>query len=245
MKKTIAVWFSCGAPSAVAAAMTLDKYGNDYEVLIINNPVKEEGEDNIRFKNEIGKWLGVEIISANNEEYPDNSAQSVWKKRAYMSGIKGAPCTKLLKKEARYQFEKSHNIAFHVLGFTLEEMARQERFNKMERENTLPVLIDLGITRDMCFRIIEEAGIQLPLAYRQGYPNANCKGCVKATSPTYWNHVRMVDGNVFAERAIQSRELGVRLVRYKKKRLFLDELPADAKGRKMKSHECGIFCDTK
>ena len=27
--------------------------------------------------------------------------------------------------------------------------------------------------------------------------------------------------------------------------LFLDELPEDAKGRGMKSYECGIFCDTK
>ena len=49
----------------------------------------------------------------------------------------------------------------------------------------------------------------------------------------------------FRERAEQSRHLGVRLVRYKGKRIFLDELPEDAKGRGMKSYECGIFCDTK
>jgi hypothetical protein len=50
---------------------------------------------------------------------------------------------------------------------------------------------------------------------------------------------------VVQERAIQSRRLGVRLVRYKGKRIYLDELPEDAKGQKMKSYECGIFCDTK
>jgi len=80
--------------------------------------------------------------------------------------------------------------------------------------------------------------------YRLGYANANCIGCVKATSPTYWNHVRKVHPLVFEERAIQSRRLGVRLVRHKGKRIFLDELPIDAKGQKMKSYECGIFCDT-
>jgi len=36
----------------------------------------------------------------------------------------------------------------------------------------------------------------------------------------------------------------VRLVRFKGKRIFLDELPPDAKGRSMKNlnFECGIFC---
>ena len=39
---------------------------------------------------------------------------------------------------------------------------------------------------------------------------------------------------------------GLRLVRYKGKRIFLDELPPDAKGRPMKTMqtECGIFCPT-
>ena len=49
----------------------------------------------------------------------------------------------------------------------------------------------------------------------------------------------------FNERAEQSRKIGAKLVRYKGKRIFLDELPEDAIGRKMKSYECGIFCDTK
>jgi len=42
--------------------------------------------------------------------------------------------------------------------------------------------------------------------------------------------------------------LGVRLVIYKKKRIFLDELPEFAVGRPMKSMktpECGLFCEEK
>lgn len=93
--------------------------------------------------------------------------------------------------------------------------------------------------------IVNDAGIQLPLVYRLGYPNANCLGCVKATSPTYWNHVRKVHPDVFRQRAEQSKRLGVRLVRYKGDRIFLDELPENAIGRPMKSMkiECGIFCE--
>jgi hypothetical protein len=48
-KPVIAVWFSCGAASAVAAKKTIEKYGDTHHIRIINNPVAEEHEDNRRF----------------------------------------------------------------------------------------------------------------------------------------------------------------------------------------------------
>jgi hypothetical protein len=244
-KLTICVWFSCGAASAVAAKLTVDKYGKDSNVLIVNNPVSEENEDNRRFLNNISNWLEYPILEARNTKIGTISAVEVWDKSKYMSGVKGAPCTKKLKKEARYEFELAHDIDFHVLGFTIDEIKRHKNFIKHERPNLLPVLIDAGLTKGDCFRILDNAGIKLPDAYLLGYPNANCIGCVKATSPTYWNHVRRVNPEVFKQRAEQSRRLKCRLVRYRGKRLFLDELPINAKGNKMKGIECGIFCDTK
>lgn len=157
--ETIAVWFSCGAASAVAAKKTIELYGNTHDIRILNNPVKEE----------------------------DN-----------------------------------------------------------ERENLLPVLIDQKITKQMCFDIIKSVGIDLPRIYKLGYPNANCIGCSKATSVTYWNHVRKTHPDIFKERARLSREIGCRLTRYRGKRIFLDELAEDATGKAMKSLkniECGIFCE--
>ena len=38
--KTIVVWFSCGAASAVAAKLTVEKYGKHNNILIVNNPIK-------------------------------------------------------------------------------------------------------------------------------------------------------------------------------------------------------------
>lgn len=242
--ETIAVWFSCGAASAVAAKRTIDKYSGTHNILIINHPVHEEDADNRRFLIDVANWLGATIINAVNTDAGTISAVEVWDQRKYMSGMKGAPCTVVLKKQARYEFESKNKIDWHVLGFTYDEKYRHDRFVKGERENVLPILIDEKITKDDCFRIIEEAGILLPLTYRLGYPNANCIGCVKATSPTYWNHVRNMHPAIFQQRAEQSRRIGARLVRHKGKRIFLDELPPDAKGRKMKSHDCGIFCDT-
>jgi hypothetical protein len=243
MKQTIVVWFSCGAASAVAAKLTVEKYGETHNILIVNNPIKEEDSDNIRFKNDVAKWIGMEVIEAKNKDYPNASIVEVFDKRNFMSGPKGAPCTMLLKKEARYQFELKHEIDWHVLGFTADETDRHEKFIKTERANTLPVLIDAGYTKTMCFDELVMAGIELPAMYKN-YPNANCPGCVKATSPTYWNMVRKVHPEVFSKRAKQSRRIGAKLVRLKGKRIFLDELPENAKGGKIQTYECGIFCDT-
>lgn len=243
----IVVWFSCGVASAVAAKKTIEKYGTTNNVRVVNSPVYEEHVDNRRFLKDVEKWIGQEIEIVVNEKYPNSSAEEVWKKRKYMSGTKGAPCTNILKKEARYQFEKNNAIDYHVLGFTSDEHARHNLFVLTERENLLSVLIDEWLTKQDCFTLISEAGIKVPEIYLLGYPNANCIGCVKATSPTYWNHVRKMHPDVFDSRANLSREIGCRLTRVKGKRIFLDELPPDAKGRPMKNMtiECNIFCEEK
>lgn len=244
---TIAVWFSCGAASAVAAKKTIEIFGDKATVRIVNNPIKEEDEDNRRFLKDVEAWLGMPIEFALNPRYPNASCVEVWNDRRFMSGTMGAPCTLELKKKARQHWEQTNHADWHVLGFTVDEKKRSDNFMLTERPNLLPVLIDEGITKADCFRIIQEAGIELPRVYKLGYPNANCLGCVKATSPTYWNHVRQMHPEVFENRARQSREIGARLTRVKGKRIFLDELPPDTKGRSMKGmdFECGIFCEEK
>lgn len=243
---TIAVWFSCGAASGVATKRTIERYGHRCTVRVINSPVQEEDEDNRRFLADVESWIGQKIEIAVNDKYPHASAIDVWEDRQYMCGIKGAPCTLELKKNARYQWEEKNKPDWHVLGFTEEEANRHSRFVITERPNVIPVLIDEGLSKADCFKILQDAGLKLPRIYTEfGYPNANCVGCVKATSPTYWNHVRNKHPFEFAERAKQSRRIGARLVKYQGKRIFLDELPADAKGRPMKNmnFECGIFCE--
>ena len=242
---TIVVWFSHGAASAVAWKETVRLYGDCCRILAVNNPVIEEDEDNIRFGEDVSRWVGQWLITWRNSKYAHGSAVEVWDTRKAMSFPTGAPCTDLLKKGARQDFEREHKVDWHVLGFTADEQRRYERFIMTERGNVLPVLIEQGITKADCYRIITEAGLELPRVYSWGYPNANCLGCVKATSPTYWNHVRRMNPKVFAERAEQSRRLGVRLARHKGERVYLDELPEDAVGRPMKTMqiECGIFCE--
>ena len=162
-----------------------------------------------------------------------------------MSGVAGAPCTLELKKKARQEWEKDNKPDFTVLGFTAEETKRASNFRLTERDTLLTPLIDEGYSKQDCFDTILSAGIELPYIYKLGFPNANCIGCVKATSATYWNLVRKEFPEIFEERAKQSREIGSKLTYYKKERIMLDDLPADAKGRDLKNYnfECGLFCE--
>jgi hypothetical protein len=241
----IVVWFSCGAASAVAAKMTIEKYGKDNEVIVCNTPIAEEDEDNRRFLHDVESWIGQKIEIVTASKYPNSSAAEVWDKKKYMSGVMGAPCTKELKKEARYEWQEANKPDWHVLGFTFNEKNRHDLFVISEIPNVIPVLIDAEITKGDCFGILKYEGIALPKVYKLGYPNGNCVGCVKATSVTYWNHVRKHHPEVFEARAEQSRRIGCRLVILKGKRIFLDELPVEAKGNSMKNmnFECGIFCE--
>lgn len=245
IKPIVAVWFSCGAASAVAAYLTAQKYGATHDIRILNNPVKEEHEDNLRFLKDVEAWIGLPIERVAHSKFPNASAVEIWDDQKGMVFPHGAPCTRYAKKFARQEWEKDNKAEWHVLGFTSEEEGRHDNFILTERDNVLPILIDAGLTKQDCYDFLLAHGIQPSVMYALGYPNANCIGCVKATSPTYWNHVRITFPEVFQARAEQSRRLGVRLVRYRGKRIFLDELPPDAVGRPMKEMniECSSFCE--
>ena len=69
---------------------------------------------------------------------------------------------------------------------------------------------------------------------------------MKSSSPGYWNLVKSTFKDVWDQRNEQSKRLGVRLVKYKGKRLFLDEVPDGIKYKSSKKAiECGIFCEEK
>lgn len=241
----IAVWFSCGAASAVATKLTLEKYGAHNKVSVLNNPILEEGEDNQRFLRDVEKWLGIKIEHVVSDKFPSQSCVDVWDSQRYMSGVAGAPCTKFLKKVPRQNWEAENKPDWTVLGFTSEEQKRADRFKLTERESLLTPLIDEGYNKQDCFDILQQAGIRLPDLYLNGHPNANCLGCVKVNSPTYWNWLRVTFPDVFQKRLEQSDRIGTKLVRVKGEYIPLSQLDPKAKGHKMKSYDidCGIFCE--
>lgn len=242
MRRRILVWFSCGGPSAVAAKLAIEKYSSAYEVLIVNCDTRpSEHTDNYRFSREVEAWLGQPIIYLRNDKYAD--VDDVVKKERYMSGNKGAKCTTVLKKVPRFRFQLPDDI--HVFGYTYEERGRRRRdFESNNPELTLWwLLIMEKYTKADCLRVLAAAGIEQPAMYRLGFDNNNCPGCLKASGMWYWDMVRTHFPAVFQKRVEQSRELGVRLVRVKGKRVFLDELPQGPfKKPRREKLSCGPEC---
>lgn len=220
MERVIA-WFSCGAASAVAAKMAIRKYKD--QVLVVNcDTMGTEHLDNQRFFEDVQKWLGVKILQIKSTEY--KSIDDVFEARKYLAGNKGAPCTVEMKKIPRFKFQEPDDV--HVFGYTLEESVRIERFTENNPELLTEFILHQDrITKTDCVRILDRAGIALPVMYGLGFKNNNCLGCVKASSPAYWELTRRHFPEIFERRAEQSRRFGARLVRIKGVRRFLDELP--------------------
>lgn len=229
-------WFSCGTPSAVNAKLSVEKY--DAEVLYCNT-FAEEHPDNKRFFKEVEKWIGRKIKVISSKEF--KSPTEVFEKRRYMSGIAGAPCTVALKKMPRFDYQRVDDI--HTWGYHIGEEDRIINFEKNNPElyNIYP-LIDDGLTKTNCKEIIYKAGIEEPAAYKLGLDHNNCWGCVKATSPKYWNRVRQHAPEIFESRAKLSREIGCRLVRVEGERIFLDELSPSCQQDILEDISCGPQC---
>ena len=78
-----------------------------------------------------------------------------------MGGIHGAPCTSLLKKGARQQWESRNRHDWLVLGFTAEEAHRAAKFCQTERDTLIPILVDQGATKERCFLELVRAGVRV------------------------------------------------------------------------------------
>lgn len=238
--------FSCGAPSAVATKLALDKYGKD-NCSILHIEILEEHPDNRRFLSDCERWFGKEITTVKNEKF-NGSIYEVFK-LGYLKSSKGAPCTTQLKRKVRALYQLPDDM--HVFGYTAEETQRAEDFIDSYPElKTDWLLIENGLTRNDCLGILSRVGIDIPVMYRLGYNNNNCIGCVKG-GMGYWNKIRVDFPEVFNRMAKLERQLGYALNKEDKKDengkyvpVFLDELdPKRGNLHKEPAIDCSFFCE--
>jgi hypothetical protein len=219
------VWYSDGAASAVAAKLAVEKYGDAVEVVKCDTTTSEH-PDNLRFRKDVERWIGREVKLIQSEKY--QTVDDVFESTRYMAGIAGARCTVELKKIPRFAYQQVDDI--HIFGLTVDEWKRIEQFKRNNPELAFDwILREKFIRKEECYRMLEQAGIKLPEMYGLGFDHNNCLGCVKATSPGYWNRIRKHFPDVFERRARQSRAIGARLTRHNGARIFLDE-PAGTGG---------------
>jgi hypothetical protein len=238
--KRIVCWFSCGAASAVATKLAIAQYAGQ-EIVIARCVVKEEHPDNDRFAADCEKWFGLPITNMISKKY-DGSIFSVFEKRGYISGIHGAPCTMLLKKKVREDFQQPTDT--HVFGYCAEEQGRWDSFLDANNIDAVSPLMDRGLEHSDCLSMIEQAGIELPVMYTLGYQHNNCIGCCKATGAGYWNKIRDDFPIQFNRMAEVSRKLNARMTRDGETRIFLDELrPGTGDYQAEPEIQCGLFCE--
>ncbi len=177
-------WFSCGAASAVAIKLAIEENarGARLPLVVARIKIADEHPDNDRFAEECAAWFGVPIVNLTAAKYagPDGVAclDEVARIERYMSGPAGAACTRVLKKEVRYQFEGA--LDFQVFGYTAEEQDRVDNFiDANSYVNLWPILVEKGLMKSDCKAMLERAGIALPAMYPLGYHNNNCIGCWK------------------------------------------------------------------
>lgn len=237
MTRTV-IWFSHGAASAVAAKLTIQENPDAVPALCAT---RSEHPDNERFLLDCQRWFNRAVARLSSLEYQDT--WDVWKRRKYLAGISGAPCTVELKVGPRLVWQQPTDI--HVFGYTADaadvKRAQLLRDNYPEMQIRTP-LIDRGLTKANCLALIEGAGIKLPIMYTLGFSNNNCIPCVKATSPNYWALIRQEFPDEFNRMVELSRSLNVRLCRIKGERRFIDEIPADHPTTNAIAPTCDFLC---
>jgi len=235
-------WFSCGAASAAATKLAIQKYG-DRLVIVYTDP-KGEHEDNKRFLADCERWFEREIIVLSSRYYSD--PWDVMRRERYIVGPDGAKCTGEMKKVLRFTFQRPDDI--QIFGYTADEVKRADLFRRENFEVHLETpLIDLGLDKAACKAMIRDAGIELPMMYRLGFQNNNCIGCPKG-GMGYWNMIRRHFPDAFDRMANLEREIGVSCCREaladgSKRRVFLDELD-HTRGNMQDDgdFECSLMC---
>ena len=243
--KRVVCWFSCGATSAVATKLIIEKYRDKYPVIVAYCDTGSEHSDNKRFLRDCEKWFGQEIISLKNKKF--NDIYEVFNSSGFIANRFGAKCSFEMKKRVRQEFEDLE-FDLQIFGFDKKEQKRVDRFCS---NNPLVLvefpLIEKGLTKEDCLIILMKNKIDLPVLYKMGYKNNNCIGCVKGATG-YWNKIRKDFPDVFEKTSDIEERLGAKLlVVWKKgiaKHISLKELPEDIGNYKSELPiSCGFMCE--
>jgi 3'-phosphoadenosine 5'-phosphosulfate sulfotransferase (PAPS reductase)/FAD synthetase len=252
------VHFSCGAASAVSALIVLLENSPKDVELVYTDP-RLEHPDNRRFLHDFERFAGEQVTILQSTEFHDPF--SVFESRRFLRSSKGAPCTTELKKATARQYlgvRLLEEVSVFGFDFSSKELKRAERYvnNNPELDCYFP-LIEHEITKKDCFYILSGLGLDLPYMYKLGYKNSNCTGCVKVGSLGYWAAIREDFPEVFAKYSLLEREFGrkdektgdpighslnTKMVKGRKVKVFLDEIPVNQKPKRNVNFTCGYSC---
>jgi hypothetical protein len=252
--QTIA-WVSGGAASAVACYLFYQealKHSPTILPLFVRIDPLSEHPDTQRFVDECSLKLfdsiPIHVISVHTHGSPIyKDCRSHYDVLRKVRGIRfkdGAPCTRILKREVRDNFQIKLGLNSHVWGFCKGEEKRMHQMLAQPGYHHFP-LIEHGLTKQDCFALLEGMGILLPEMYRLGFNNNNCISCCKG-GMGYFNHIRTVFPEEFKKMAELERDVGHSCLKEtikgdkKSRKVFLDELdPERGRHEPMYVEDCG------
>lgn len=234
-------WWSAGVTSAVACKFLVEQYGAE-NVRLIYFKIDSAHEDNVRFMRECEQWYGAKIEVTGSKKYKDQF--DVIEDTRYINGPAGARCTTELKKGVRLRIQQETEYLSQTFGFEYQpkEINRALRFQDQYPEALAEFpLIERGMDKPACLHFLESNGIERPAMYKLGYPNNNCKGCVKG-GMGYWNKIRVDFPDVFQQMIDAEEDIGRSCING----VFLKDLDPD-RGRDLEiiMPDCGSFCEIK
>lgn len=227
-------WFSTGVSSFIATYLLRNEIDD-----IIYTHVENQHPDSLRFVADCEKALDRKITILQSNKF--RSIDDVFMATGILNTPYGAPCTRILKKQVRKQWESEHpGRHCYIWGFDCNETKRAENLiESMPNYDHRFPLIEKGLTKQNAHKMLEQLGIKRPVMYDMGYPNNNCIGCVKG-GMGYWNKIRIDFPDVFKRRAEQERMIGGSCING----VYLDELEPN-RGHILKEimPDCGIACE--
>lgn len=257
-KNVVIAWWSGGVTSAVACKWALDTYQH-VEIVFIDT--HNEDPDTYRFLKDSEVWYGRKIKTITSKY---KNITEVWDKYKTLNTAHGAICSSELKRTPRIHYQDLNKHFAQIFGFDISEKERHRnmRLNYPEINNISP-LIELGLTKQDCIKILKEAKIQVPNMYKRGYNNNNCfmTGCIRG-GIGYWQKIQREEPEKFdamaqrEHRYTKSKKEPVTVLRIKKggeiHPCFLKPFKdykyhiGMVKGREPKPLvECNGFCYTK
>ena len=232
-------WFSAGVSSFIAGYLekdTIDEF--------IYCHIDDQHPDTLRFVDDCEKAISRKVLILQSRY---KSVGNVIKVKRFINSAHGAACTEILKKRVRKEWEYGKKNLTYVWGYDLSEKNRADNIiEAFPQHNHEFPLIKHGLYKEDCHGMLKRKGIKRPAMYDLGYRNNNCVGCVKG-GMGYWNKIRIDFPEVFAERAMQEREINHSCIKEeidgKTVPVFLDELdPHRGKIENEIMDDCSIYC---
>ncbi len=204
--KPVIAWWSGGITSAVACKKALELFDL---VRIIFIDTRNEDEDTYRFKQDCSEWYGQDIETITTDKY--ESIEDVWRRHKSLNVASGAVCSYMLKRRVREKWEKENPFSHQVFGFEFDKKEfNRAKALKLNHGHTNPVypLLMLGLDKEDCLRITQEANIKIPRAYSMGFNNNNClqTGCIQG-GIGYWQKIQKDFPEKFDKMAAIEHEL--------------------------------------